>query len=288
MEAEGLDFAATNGGASVEGQWEQEVYADPARPDKTSVPIEDAWRKLEELTGQLKHEERVVKPGKAPEVEIGGGYEKAAEEPQRPEAADGPGLHRLGATGEEWNQPEEEAVQRHSGDYRDWEREAEGDAWQGGADWAAEGNNASAADDSWSNGEQDSWSDPAEADLLVDDQEASDGQEAETFYQSDSLDMEEADAEDGDGYFHSLEYKLLKAEVQYCVEEEMAVQAADFLIRRTGLLYFDRERAEEIAIDVIEIMAELLDWSEREVTDQKLQLAKEWELATTAFKWEQD
>ncbi|MNN43902.1 hypothetical protein D3C81_1581660 [compost metagenome] len=68
----------------------------------------------------------------------------------------------------------------------------------------------------------------------------------------------------------------------------MTVQAADFLIRRTGLLYFDRERAEEIAIDVIEIMAELLDWTEREVTDQKLQLAKEWELATTAYKWEQD
>jgi glycerol-3-phosphate dehydrogenase len=287
MEAEGLDFAATNGGASVEEQWEQEVYADPACPDKTSVPIEDAWRKLEELTGHLKHEERVVKPGKAPEVEMGG-YEKAAEEPQRPEAAGGPGLHRLGATGEEWNQPEAEAVQRPSGDYGDWEREAEGDAWQGGADWAAEGNNASAADDSWSTGEQDSWSDPEEADALADYQEASHGQEAETFYQSDSLDLEEADAEDGEGYFHSLEYKLLKAEVQYCVEEEMAVQAADFLIRRTGLLYFDRERAEEIAIDVIEIMAELLDWTEREITDQKLQLAKEWELATTAFKWEQD
>ncbi|MNP81576.1 hypothetical protein D3C76_1799730 [compost metagenome] len=68
----------------------------------------------------------------------------------------------------------------------------------------------------------------------------------------------------------------------------MTAQAADFLIRRTGLLYFDRERAEEIAIDVIEIMAELLDWSEREVVNQKLQLAKEWELATTAFKWETD
>ncbi len=338
VKAEEADFAAGNVDVSGEGQREQEVYADPARPDKTSVPIEDAWRKLEELTGQLRHEERVGKPGMAPEADMGGGYEKAAEETQRREASGGPGLHRLGATGEEglvgdwhggrealpggdltrndegahswqsgtdmqgrlerdsyrdtsgaeWNQPEAEAVQRHSGDYGDWEREAEGDAWQGGADWPAEGNNASAADDSWSTGEQDSWSDPAEADALADYQEASHGQEAETFYQSDSLDMEEADAEDGDGYFHSLEYKLLKAEVQYCVEEEMAVQAADFLIRRTGLLYFDRERAEEIAIDVIEIMAELLDWSEREVTDQKLQLAKEWELATTAYKWEQD
>ncbi|MNC41977.1 Aerobic glycerol-3-phosphate dehydrogenase [compost metagenome] len=124
--------------------------------------------------------------------------------------------------------------------------------------------------------------------MLAEDQEASDGVETEPFYESDSPEWEAADAEEGDGYFHSLEYKLLKAEIQYCVEEEMAVQAADFLIRRTGLLYFDRERAEEIAIDVIEIMAELLDWSEREVVNQKLQLAKEWELATTAFKWETD
>lgn len=333
VEAEGLDFAAENVETSVDR--EREVYADPVRPDKTSAPVEDAWRKLEELTGHLRHEERAVKPGKAPEADMGGGYEKAAEAPRRPEEAGDPGLHRLGTTGEEksvrdwnggfsredmprdderahswqggtdeqgrlegdsyrdtsgteWNQPEAEDVQRYSGDYGNWNREDEGDAWQGEADWAAESNNASAADDSWSAGEQDRWPDPAEADVLVDDQEAPDGLETEPFYQSDSQEFEETDAEEGDGYFHSLEYKLLKAEVQYCVEEEMAVQAADFLIRRTGLLYFDRERAEEIAIDVIEIMAELLDWSEREVVDQKLQLAKEWELATTAYKWEQD
>lgn len=329
VKAEEADFAAGNVEASGEGQREQEVYADPVRPDKTSAPVEDAWRKLEELTGLLRHEERVGKPGKAPEADMGGGYEKAAEKTQRPEEAGDPGLHRLGATGEEelpgrnaawddedargwpsgadsaeqvrserdlyqdasgaeWNQPEAEDAQRYSGDYGDWNREAEEAAWPDEADGAAGRHNASAADDSWSTGEQDSWSDPEEADLLVDDQEASDGLEAETLYQSGSPDWEEADTEDGDGYFHSLEYKLLKAEVQYCVEEEMAVQAADFLIRRTGLLYFDRERAEEIAIDVIEIMAELLGWSEREVTDQKLQLAKEWELATTAYKWEQD
>ena len=329
VEAEGLDFAAGNGETSVDR--EREVYADPARPDKTSAPVEDAWRKLEELTGHLRHEERAVRPGKAPEADMGSGYEKAAEAPQRPEEAGDPGLHRLGTTGEEelpgrnaawddedargrqsgaeaagdwdrlerdtaerggaeteWAQPATGDVQRYSGEYGEWDQQPEADAWQGEADWSAGSNNASAADDSWSTGEQDNWSDPAEADLLVDDQEASEGLEAEAFYQSDSPEWEEADAEEGDGYFHSLEYKLLKAEVQYCVEEEMAVQAADFRIRRTGLLYFDRERAEEIAIDVIEIMAELLDWSEREVTDQKLQLAKEWELATTAYKWEQD
>lgn len=325
--AEEADFAAGNVEVSGEGQQEQEVYAEPARPDKTSAPVEDAWRKLEELTGYLRHEEREVKPEKAPVTDTGDDYIKAAEAPKRPEEAGDPGLQRLAKPGEaeqfgrnaawddkdargwpsgadsaervrserdmyqdtsgpEWNQPEAEDVLRYSGDYRDWSREA--DAWQGEADGGAGRHNTSAADDSWSTGEQDSWPGPAEADVLAEDQEAPDGQGEESLYQSGKPEWEEADVEEGDGYFHSLEYKLLKAEVHYCVEEEMAVQAADFLIRRTGLLYFDRERAEEIAIDVIEIMAELLDWSEREVTDQKLQLAKEWELATTAYKWEQD
>ncbi len=318
VKAEESDFAARNGVASVER--EREVYAEPARPDKTSAPVEDAWRKLEELTGHLRHEERVVKSGKVVEADQGRGYVKAAEEPGSSEAAGSPGLHRLGATGEEesvrdwrseadaadawdrlerntaergvaeteWAQSETGDVQRYSGEYGEWDQQPEADDWQGEADWSAGSNNASAANDSWNAGEQDSWPDPAEADVLAEDQEAPDGLEEEAFYQSGSPELEEADAEEGDGYFHSLEYKLLKAEVHYCVEEEMAVQAADFLIRRTGLLYFDRERAEEIAIDVIEIMAELLDWSEREVTDQKLKLAKEWELATTAYKWEQD
>lgn len=329
-EAERLDFAATNGGASVDGQWEREVYADPVQPDKASAPVEDAWRKLEELTGHLRHEERRVKPGKGPEAEMGGGYEKAAEAPQRPEEAGAPGLHRLGATGEEelpgrnaawtdedargwrsgadeagtwdrlereaadhgaakneWALPETDEARGHSGDYGEWDQQAEADAWQG-TDRDVEWNHTSAAEDGWNEEEQPGWSGPADTEASAESPDDSDGLEAEPFYQSESLDLEEAEAEEGDGYFHSLEYKLLKAEVHYCVEEEMTVQAADFLIRRTGLLYFDRERAEEIAIDVIEIMAELLDWTEREVTDQKLQLAKEWELATTAYKWEQD
>jgi glycerol-3-phosphate dehydrogenase len=94
-----------------------------------------------------------------------------------------------------------------------------------------------------------------------------------------SLEAEEGHADSGN---EPLEFLLLKAELRYCIEEEMVVNAADFLIRRTGLLYFDRERAEEIAIDVIEIMAELLGWNEAEVMKQKLQLAREWEAATVA------
>lgn len=85
-----------------------------------------------------------------------------------------------------------------------------------------------------------------------------------------------------------VDYLLLKAEIGYCIEEEMTVHAADFLVRRTGMLYFNRERAEEIAIDVIEIMAEKLGWSGEEILNQKLKLAKEWENATVAAVKEPD
>ncbi|WP_438447757.1 FAD-dependent oxidoreductase [Gorillibacterium sp. sgz5001074] len=79
-----------------------------------------------------------------------------------------------------------------------------------------------------------------------------------------------------------MEYRALVAEVLYGIEEEMVLNADDFLVRRTGLLYFDRERAETIALDVIDIMAERLSWSEREILNQKLRLSKEWEAATVA------
>lgn len=79
-----------------------------------------------------------------------------------------------------------------------------------------------------------------------------------------------------------VDYCALKAEILYCIEEEMIIHAADFLIRRTGLLYFNRARAEEIAIDVIELMAEALGWDEAEILNQKLMLASEWEYATVA------
>lgn len=78
----------------------------------------------------------------------------------------------------------------------------------------------------------------------------------------------------------SPEERILAAEIAYCIEEEMAVSAADFLVRRTGLLYFNRPQAERIAADVLELMALHLNWSESELDRQRVLLAKEWENVT--------
>ncbi|SMO47148.1 glycerol-3-phosphate dehydrogenase/oxidase [Melghirimyces algeriensis] len=63
--------------------------------------------------------------------------------------------------------------------------------------------------------------------------------------------------------------QLLHAQLQYAVEEEMTVTANDFLIRRTGDLYFHRHRAEENIDEVIQIMSKLLDWNETEKQQQQ-------------------
>lgn len=55
--------------------------------------------------------------------------------------------------------------------------------------------------------------------------------------------------------------RLLAAEIDYAVTHEMAVTARDFLIRRTGLLFFDRKRAARIAGFVVDQMAVRLGWS---------------------------
>ncbi|GGE16924.1 aerobic glycerol-3-phosphate dehydrogenase [Marinithermofilum abyssi] len=55
---------------------------------------------------------------------------------------------------------------------------------------------------------------------------------------------------------------LLKAQVEFAVDEEMAVSAADFLIRRTGDLYFNRARCEANLEQVLEIMAEKAGWDQ--------------------------
>lgn len=266
--------------------------------------VEDAWRQLEELTGLLRHEQPEGL-GKAAAEQ--GNYEKAA-----PESSHGrnsnESLH-LRRGEEAWDEAsrQQDEPWQHEESYSSGGAEelaGRNEGWDdrdGGPEWSPKEADArwsgteTQAEAEWDDGTEpiDGWAvteTPGES-------EAPGVMEAAPGVQHGMSSQQENQEEqvtgegletDESGYFNTLEYKLLKAEVQYCVEEEMAVNAADFLIRRTGLLYFDRERAEEIAIDVIEIMAELLDWSEQDIVDQKLQLAKEWELATTAYKWETD
>jgi len=76
------------------------------------------------------------------------------------------------------------------------------------------------------------------------------------------------------------ETRLLKAEIGYCVEREMAAQAEDVLVRRTGMILFDRPRAEAIADRVVDIMAGLIGWDEAEVSRQREQVRQQFEWAT--------
>lgn len=79
----------------------------------------------------------------------------------------------------------------------------------------------------------------------------------------------------------------LAAELAYCMEEEMTVRASDFIVRRTGLLYFDRPKAERIALDVLDDMSATLGWSEARLEEERLRLAREWEIVTVAPEIEQ-
>jgi glycerol-3-phosphate dehydrogenase len=54
---------------------------------------------------------------------------------------------------------------------------------------------------------------------------------------------------------------LLQAEIEYSVKNEMTLTLNDFLIRRTGRLYFERETLEEQAPWALKMMETLLEWN---------------------------
>lgn len=70
---------------------------------------------------------------------------------------------------------------------------------------------------------------------------------------------------------------LLKAELQYGVKEEMVVSVNDFLIRRTGKMFFERDTLDTLEGDILEELARILDWNEdskqlyREQTESEYQ-----------------
>jgi glycerol-3-phosphate dehydrogenase len=54
---------------------------------------------------------------------------------------------------------------------------------------------------------------------------------------------------------------LLKAELKYCVEQEAVCSLSDFLIRRTGMLFFEREELALLYKAINEALASLLMWN---------------------------
>jgi glycerol-3-phosphate dehydrogenase len=59
---------------------------------------------------------------------------------------------------------------------------------------------------------------------------------------------------------------ILLAELQYGVEEEMVTNLADFLVRRTGRLYFESERMEDIQQPLERHLTRLFGWDEKNRT----------------------
>ena len=60
--------------------------------------------------------------------------------------------------------------------------------------------------------------------------------------------------------------RLMYAEIWYAIHYEMTNNVCDFLIRRTGRLYFDRPMLADWYKYVIDTMATLLEWSDEEKT----------------------
>lgn len=72
---------------------------------------------------------------------------------------------------------------------------------------------------------------------------------------------------------------LTEAQVDFSVEEEMAVSVTDHLVRRTGDLYFHRQRSEQEMDQVFQRMSRLMDWDETRQKEEQNRM--EWEAANT-------
>lgn len=82
---------------------------------------------------------------------------------------------------------------------------------------------------------------------------------------------------------YSDEKALLCGELQFCLESEMVVKPEDFLIRRTGRLYFERDTIPSVLPDVIQYFADYFQWDEA----RKKEAEEEWKKAyDSVMKWE--
>lgn len=70
---------------------------------------------------------------------------------------------------------------------------------------------------------------------------------------------------------------LLKAELEYCVKNEMVVELSDFLIRRTGRLYFDRAKSLPLMQDLNHRLADLLRWNDQQANESLENCKNEFE-----------
>jgi glycerol-3-phosphate dehydrogenase len=79
---------------------------------------------------------------------------------------------------------------------------------------------------------------------------------------------------------------VIKAEVIYAVEDEMALTLEDFLARRTGLMYFDGDP--KVLAVVVDLMGRILGWKRRrrrwEIHNYRQAVARMFHFATESIK----
>ncbi len=78
-----------------------------------------------------------------------------------------------------------------------------------------------------------------------------------------------------------VELRLLRAELSYVVNREMAAKAIDFIERRSAQLFFDLPRANRIAASVVAEMGSMLGWNEEEREKQLAEVQLAIKKATT-------
>jgi glycerol-3-phosphate dehydrogenase len=67
---------------------------------------------------------------------------------------------------------------------------------------------------------------------------------------------------------------LTLAELGFCFDQEMVIKPGDFLIRRTGLLYFNRQRLDEVFPAVLEEFKRRFNWSHEQYEVERLEMAR--------------
>jgi len=65
---------------------------------------------------------------------------------------------------------------------------------------------------------------------------------------------------------------LLNAELSYALNQEMIVKAQDFLVRRTGLLFFDLPRLIKLLYPALQSLAHYLNWDEDRLQKERLEM----------------
>ena len=81
------------------------------------------------------------------------------------------------------------------------------------------------------------------------------------------------------------EKKLLKAEIQYCIDHEMVVKPLDYLERRSGRIYFMPETVRKYVDAVMDEFGVLMDWDKsRKKEEKRVVLNRLDELTTPAAR----